>query len=236
MSFGSILQEVASRQKTVIVYTPDPTGNDLGELLSTRNLSIDYRTLPTLSADAFVIIRDDGEFHGALSLSDLLEFLSPPIRRPADLDSLDPEHRAVYDLLDNTVFISLDRRQLLATSRELEDRAWRTGHGRLHVGFQRVEAFEAQAQLYWDLATTTDIAVHVYLPAGAPASLFENTPVTVHSEPAEEITRYWFILFDDGRDGTQNCALIARERDDDRYRGVWTYDTTLVSRAFEAIE
>jgi len=41
------------------------------------------------------------------------------------------------------VFVPLDRRQLPATSRELEDRAWRTEQGRIHIGFRRAEAFEA---------------------------------------------------------------------------------------------
>jgi CBS domain-containing protein len=234
MSFGRILSDVASREKRVIVYAPDDSGSELADVLATRNLTIDHRQLPAISSEAFVIVRDGGEFQGALSLSDLLEFLTPPIRRPDDLDSLARKHRIVYELLDDTVFVSLDRRQLLATSRELEDRAWRTGHGRLHAGFQRADAFEAQATVYRELSTT-DIDIDVYVPGGVSGDPLSDTPVTLHTRDGD-LDRYWFILFDDGETGSQNCALIARETEDGRYQGLWTYNEALVAEAFKAVE
>ena len=234
MSFGRILSDVASREKRVVVYAPDDSGEALGEALATRNLTIDHRQLPPISSEAFVVVRDGGEFQGALSLADLLEFLTPPIRRPRDLDSLARKHRVVYELLDDTVFVTLDRRQLLATSRELEDRAWRTGHGRLHAGFDRPEAFEAQRTVYRELATT-GIDVHVYVPDGVSESTLAETPVTLHTHNGD-LDRYWFVLFDDGADGRQNCALVARETDGDRYRGLWTYDEELVAEAFRVVD
>jgi len=235
MTFTEILDDVASRRKQLVVYAPESGETDLAKTLATRNLRIDHRRLPDISSESFVIIRDDGEFQGALSLTDLLEFLSPPIRRPRDLDTLAPKHRAIYELLDDTVFVSLDRRQLLATSRELEDRAWRTGHGRLHAGFQRPEAFEAQADIYRDLATT-DIDIHVYVPGGTATAALSDTPITLHTDPGTDLDRYWFLLFDDGKSGAQNCGLIARETDDNRYHGLWTYNPDLVDKAFSAVE
>jgi CBS domain-containing protein len=235
MPLGQLLSDIAKRQKEVIVYAPDDTGSDLAEVLATRNLTIDHRALPDISSEAFVVVRDSGKFQGAMSLADLLEFLSPPIRRPQNLDTLPPKHRTVYELLDDTVFVSLDRKQLLATSRELEDRAWRTGHGRLHAGFQRAEAFEAQVDVYRDLATT-DIDIDVYVPGGVSGAPLEDTSVTVHTDTEDALEHYWFILFDDGASGVQNCALIARESDDGRYRGVWTYNQELVAEAFRAVE
>ncbi len=234
MGFGRILSDVASREKQVIVYAPDDTGSELGDVLATRNLTIDHRELPAISSEAFVVIRDGGEFQGALSLADLLEFLTPPIRRPDELDSVAQKHRMVYELLDDTVFVSLDRRQLLATSRELEDRAWRTGRGRLHVGFQRAEALEAQTTVYRRLATT-DIDIHVYVPGGVPGDPLSDTPVTLHTANGE-LERYWFVLFDDGETGAQNCALVARETDDGRYWGFWTYNEALVAEAFAVVD
>ncbi|MDS0279298.1 hypothetical protein NDI85_15965 [Halomicroarcula sp. S1AR25-4] len=250
MTLGSILSEVAAEEKTVVVYSPDDTGEDLAERLATRNLHVDHRKIPSISADAFVVVRDGSRFRGALSLSDLLVFLSPPIHRPEDLDSVDAAYRALFELLDQTVFVTLDRRQLLATSREIEDRAWRTGRGRLHVGFQSVAAFEAQAGLYRDLAATTDVDVHVYVPAGAPSGYLDDAPLTAHTDVDEDLARYWFILFDgrgeaglpdgqtladDGTESTQSCALIAEATGPDCYRGVWTYDPDRVARAFEAV-
>lgn len=235
MPFGSLLERIADQRRRLIVYAPDDTGTDLADVLATRNLTVDHRRIPTLSAAAFVVIRDAERFYGALPLSDLLQFLAPPISRPPDLDAVDEAARAVYDVLDDTVFVSLSRRQLLATSRELEDRAWRTGRGRLHAGFQRAAAFEAQADIYRDLATTTDIDVHCYVPPGTSTGPLGDAPATVHTDMTDELARYWFILYDDGDDGSQNCALVARETDHGYYRGVWTYDPELVAAAFDAL-
>lgn len=234
MPFSGLLETVADHRRTLVVYAPDDSGTDLADVLSTRNLRVDHRQIPTLTGEAFVVVRDNEEFYGALSLSDLLAFLAPPVERPGNLGSEEP-YRAIYDLLDNTVFVALDRRQLLATSRELEDRAWRTGHGRLHAGFQRLSAFAAQAELYRELATTTDVDVHIYLPVDVPESLLGDAPLTVHTDLPDGLDRYWFLLFDDGAEGCQNCALVARETDDGRYRGVWTYDESLVDEAFDVL-
>lgn len=233
MSLGSILSDVAESEKRLLVYAPDDSGMDLGTRLETRNLTVDHRRIPPISASAFVVIRNDGQFYGAVPLVDLLQFLAPSASHGvADAAS---DHSHIYDLFDDTVFVSLDRRQLLATSRELEDRAWRTGHGRLHVGFQRIEALESQRAVYREMAAL-DIDIHLYVPGGGTVSAFDDTSVTVHTEPDRDLARYWFVLFDDGEDGTQNCALIAREEDDGSYRGVWTYDPSLVARAFAAVE
>jgi len=236
MGFPQLMDEIEAEQKQVVVYAPDETGSDLDERLATRNLTVEHRRLPTLTGEAFVVVRDDRGFHGALELADLLEFLRPPIPRWERRESLSPAYRALYDLLDDTVFVSMDRRQLLATSRELEDRAFRTGQGRMHVGFQRADAFDAQTGVYRELAAETDIDIHVYLPAEAATSLGGIDGLTVHTEPASLIDAYWFILYDDGAGGGQDCALVAEATGERRYRGFWSYDPELVERGFDAIE
>ena len=234
MSLGSILSDVADSEKRLVVYAPDGSGTDLATRLRTRNMTVDHRRLPAISADAFVVVRDGERFRGAVPLVDLLGFLAPS--PSPGLDESASEYRHIYDLFDDTVFVSLDRRQLLATSRELEDRAWRTGRGRLHVGFQRIEALEPQREVYRDMAGL-DIDIHIYVPGAADAvAMFEDPSVTVHTDSDRDLERYWFVLFDDGSEGCQNCALIAREEADGRYRGVWTYDPALVDRAFAAVE
>jgi len=134
------------------------------------------------------------------------------------------------------VFVSLSRRQPLATSYELEDRAWRTGHGRLHAGFQRAATLEVQADIYRDLATTTDIDAHCYVPPGTSTDPLGDVPATVHTDMTDELAGYWVLLYEDGDDGSQNCALVARETKYGHYRGVWTYDHTLVAAAFDALD
>ena len=236
MTLSAIIDDVVARQKHVVVYTGTDDGADLAEMLATRNLVVDRRRIPDIGADSFVVIRDGDRFRGAVSLADLLVFLAPPIRRPRQLGSVDDAYRAIYELLDDTVFVSLDRRQLLATSREMEDRAWRTGRGRLHVGFQSPSIFAKQAAVYRELATATDVDVHVYADGQIPDELIGDAPIATHVRPSDEVGRYWFLLFDDGDDGSQNCALIAEQTDPDTYRGVWTYNQSLVERAFETVD
>lgn len=235
MTFSAIIDEIAQSRKTVVVYTPEDTDIDLAAKLLTRNVTVDHRRVPTIEADAFVVVREGERFSGAVALDDLLAFAEPPIRRPDELDTVDPAHRAVYELFDETVFVALTRRQLLATSRELEDRAWRTGRGHLHAGFQSAAALDAQADLYAELAATTDVEVHLYIADEPSTDRFDGTAVRVHTDPNPNVARYWFLLFEDGSDGTQNCALVAEQTDEESYRGFWTYDPSLVARALDVV-
>ena len=57
----------------------------------------------------------------------------------------------MYEVLEETLFTSFDRRQLLGTAREIEDRAWRVGVGTLRVGFQRPGAFERAGDQFFRL-------------------------------------------------------------------------------------
>jgi hypothetical protein len=235
MTFSAIIDDIAEGQKQVVVYTAEDTDHDLAAQLLTRNVTVDSRRLPALEADAFVVVREGDRFCGAVALSDLLAFVEPPVRRPDELDAVDPALRAVYELLDETVFVALTRRQLLATSRELEDRAWRTGRGQLHAGFQSASALAAQADLYAELAATTDVEVHVYVAEDAATGRFDGTTVRVHTDPRPDVGRFWFLLFEDGTDGTQDCALVAEQTDEASYRGFWTYDPSLVARALDVV-
>ena len=235
MSFDSLLDAVADARKTIVIYTPTDAGTELAERFSTRNASVLVRQSPAAVPAGFVVVRDGDEFLGALALEDLLGFLAPTVHPPWELGEADPGYRAIFDLLDDTLFVSLDRRQLLATAREIEDRAWRVGRGTLRVGFQRRRAFERQREMYRELAATTDLDVHVYLRADTVDDDFDPGPLTLHTGPADTVGRYWFLLFDGGGDALQTCGLVAEEYSPDRYRGFWTYDPALVATATDSL-
>lgn len=225
MTLDAVLSSAAQHRKELTLYGPPET--EFLELLATRNVETHHRRLPPDQPEPFCVIRDDDGFRGAVALADLESFLAPPVHRPQNLDDIDPAKRAVFELLDDTVFTGLSRKQLLATSREFEDRAWRTGTGRLHVGFQSTAAFRAQESLYVRLAAETDLEVHIYtVPEATPSET--NPPLTFHRQSDD---RYWFVLFDGG---DEHCALVAEEQDGE-FSGVWTYDPDLVALAFEEI-
>ncbi|QLG63390.1 DICT sensory domain-containing protein [Halorarum salinum] len=233
MTLGSLLEDAERRRLSVIAYGASAAA--VADRFETRNATVERRPLPADAPAEFVVVRDAG-FRGAIGSETLETFLSPPIRRPWDLDSLSPAYRALFDLLDDAVFASLNRRQLLATAREFEDRAYRVGHGTLRVGFQSASAFRAQEEVYRWLVAETDLDVHVYVaPEDARGVDRDRWPVTFHTEPAEEIGRYWFLVFDGAGDDERTFSLVAEEHEDGKYYGFWTYDPATVERAIEAL-
>ncbi|SFR50508.1 DICT sensory domain-containing protein [Halogeometricum limi] len=236
-SLRTVLDEARRRRKSLVYYAS--TADEFVEQFDARNVEVRFRESPPLGPEPFAVIRDDGddgEVRGVVPVATLRAFVEGP-RLPDDgTRRLTPEYRAVLELLDDTVFASLDRRQLLLTSREFEDRAWRVGYGTLHVGFQTPAAFRAQASTYRRLAGGSALDVHVYLVANDEtddeANEIPSIPgVTVHTEPASEIRPYWFLVFDGGGTTDQQFALVAEDRDDGTFYGAWTYDPSLVATA-----
>lgn len=231
MGLGAILDAAERRRKHVRVFAREGAG--LGEWFATRNVDVERKRLPPGVDEPFVV--GDGEFEAAITVAELEAFLDPEIRRPWDLDDLSPAYRSVFELFDDTVFASLDRRQLLATVRELEERAWRTGRGRVHAGFQRPEAHHAQAELYRRLAAESDLEVHVHLDGSVDEGDRSPASVAYHDGPRPDVGRFWFFAFDGGPDSEAACSLVAEQCDDDAYAGVWSYDPGVVTPVFDAV-
>ncbi|QLG26242.1 sensor protein [Halorarum halophilum] len=232
-TLATLLEEAERTRKSLVVY--GPTESDIVTQFGARNVAVEHRSLPDGGPDEFVIVRDGDEFRCAIGREDLQAFLSPPIRQPWDLGLLPPEYRSLFELLDDTVFGSLNRRQLLATARELEERAYRLGRGTFRVGFQSLSAFRSQERIYRRLAEETELDVHVYAVPEAPTEDTSDWPLTFHSEPSDQIGRYWFLLFDGDGNDEWKCALVAEEQEAGTFYGFWTYDPAIVDRAFEAL-
>lgn len=221
-SLRAALERIAGRHKTITVYatTPHP---ELVAQFETRNATVVHRPLPAGHEEGFVVITERGEYVGSMSVETLDALTTPPIAPPWDRD---PGLGRLYDLLGDTLFASFDRRQMLATAREIEDRAWRTGRGTLYTGFQRPAAMQEQIPVYERLAADTRLDVHVFVHADW------NPPgvagATVHAESAGEIGEFWFVLYDGGGDDDRTCALVAEERSPGVYYGFWTYEPDFV--------
>lgn len=231
MIFEPLFEEAEQRRKSLVVYAAAET--DLDEQFAARNLRVEHRQLPPDDPSQFVVVRDDAGFRGAIEYDTLQSFLSPPVERPGSLDSLPSTHRAMYELLDDTVFAGLSPRQLLAATRELEDRAWRVGSGMLHVGFQSAADFGDQEPVYLWLAEETDFDIHVHVDLDD--STAADWPLTLHTDPDVQLQQYWFLAFDGGGDPAQKFALVARDPEPNRFDGFWTYDPDLVDRVFASM-
>jgi DICT domain-containing protein len=135
--------------------------------------------------------------------------------------------------LDETMFTSWDTRQMVAASREIEDRAFRVGSGTLHAGFQYVSTLRNELPIYERLGST-DVDVHAYaVPDEEPP---DHDGFTLHLERASEIEQSWFVVFDGGDDEQAACALLAEEREPREFYGFWTYEKSTVDWILDHLE
>ena len=231
MTFESFFEDFDRPRKEFLVYT-GATDGDIVDRLAARNADVEHRTLPGDEPEGFLVVRDRDGFLGALPFGELRRVLEAPIPDPWDLDDVHGDHRALFDLLDETLFVSLDRRRMLSASREVEEHAWRVGAGTLYAGFETAAAFRSQRPVYERLADETVLDVHVYaetVPEEIPAG------IAFHTEPADVVGRFWFVAFDGCGDDARKCAVVGRQRDADTYAGFWTYDPGTVEAVIDAL-
>ncbi|NHN47634.1 sensor protein [Halostella sp. JP-L12] len=222
MALADFIEATEAEEQTVVEYSPSPS-SELEELFATRNVQVVHRTLPDDGSRGFVVVRRGGDFYGALSLAAIERALAPSVGAPGA--RAEAAFRDFLDLFDETVFTAYDRRKMLATSREIEDRAWRVGRGALYAGFQSADALQRQARLYGQFGEKEDLDVHVYLADDWESPALDA--VTIHAESAAEIGDVWFVVFE-SPDEMYTCALIAEERSAGEFYGFWTYDPDTV--------
>lgn len=231
MTLEALFEDVDRPRKEFVVYT-GASDADVAERFAARNADVEHRTLPDEDAEGFLVVRERGGFAGALPVAELRRLLEAATLDPWDLDDVSEDHRALFDLLDGTVFASLDRRRMLAASREVEEHAWRVGAGTLCAGFQTAAAFRRQRRVYERLADETALDIHAYaetVPDDAPAG------IAFHTEPASVVEGFWFVAFDGSGDDARKCAVVGCQRDAETYTGFWTYDPATVEAVFDAV-
>jgi len=239
-SLRGLVADVERTATTITVFAPEPY-DELLDRFSTRNVEIEHEPLPAVADDGFVLVQQDGVALGSIGLDVLLEADRTQIVPPWGDRSDSSAYRQFLSLFRETTFSTDSRRELLATTREIEDRAWRAGEGRLRAGFQSLSAYRDQLPVYRRLGSETDLDVRVYgRPDWTPPAV---EGVRLHEAADSEIGHVWFVAFRDtvaeradadsrrgaGDRGSNSCALIAEEREPDRYFGFWTYDDELVA-------
>ncbi|WP_336025422.1 DICT sensory domain-containing protein [Halobellus salinisoli] len=223
----SLLDSIRSRNRRFTVYRPTPE-QPYETWFRNHNVDVEYRKLPAGSPGSFLAIEHDGAFVGAIGLDDLDTLLESPIVPPDRRADVSEGYRVLFDVLSDTVFTAMTRRELLAVSREIEERAYRVGSGALYVSFQKFSTFESQIGVYRHLAAETDIEIHIYgHPDWTPP---EIEGVTYHCLTGDPRQRYWALAFNSESAAMQASGLLAREDPPDSYTGFWTNDPALVSK------
>ncbi|MFB6167762.1 MAG: DICT sensory domain-containing protein [Haloferacaceae archaeon] len=230
MTLRELIEGVEAHEKTLTVFDPDPGVVEALEAhFGDRNLVVECASAERGPRN-YAVLGQDGEFMTAVGVDDLLD---PGAQTESGM--IDAPYRPILDHLDETMFTSYDRERMLAASREIEDRAWRSESGALHAGFQYPSNVEPQREAYERLGNRGDLSVHVYAAPGDPLDPLDG--VTLHIEDCAEIRRSWFVVFDGGGLRENMCALVAEKRGGkEGFYGFWTYDPSTVDYVLNHLE
>jgi DICT domain-containing protein len=219
MALPDLVSEVRGREKTLVVSGPSEAARVAEKLRS------------HFAMENIAVESEDGDGPLTLHLRDGDETLVELDGDTARAVTESPSDYGLREHLDEQTFTSYDPREMLAATREIEDRAWRVGAGSLHAGFQFFSVFEEQVEVYRRLASA-DLDVHVYAATDVtpPEGDFETYRI---SDPA--LISVWFVAYDGAGDPDQKCALVAEERAPDSYYGFLTYAPDLVDDVLAAL-
>jgi DICT domain-containing protein len=227
-SFADLIGQFEARRRTVTVHAP-ALPDALRRLFGTRHVELEHEFLPREASEPFITVTDGDRYVGSVDLPAVYDFGHPKIHEIGSPELIEAAYQRLTSLMPETVFSSLDRRQLLAASREFEDRAWRVGSGRLDVGFQALSKLKPQTDVYAALCER-GLDVHIYGVADWRPPF--GDAVTIHTG-GDELSDVWFMAFDGGSEPDQTCGLVAKERSPGSYTGVWTYDPETVVQIFQ---
>ena len=235
MSLIELIAGVEAHEATLTVFNADPAvTEELREYFADRNVRIvDDQTAS--GPEEFAVLARDGEFVTAVTVDELLPGRGDDgeAASPKGGDESETGRRSggrvgspVLDHLDETMFTSYSREDMVAASREIEDRAWRVGDGELHAGFQTLDVLTGEADTYDLLGEKDRLDVHAY--AAAEGDAPDVGTYTVHVGETAEIRETWFVAYDGGGYEDAKCALLAEERAPGEFYGFWSYDPETV--------
>jgi DICT domain-containing protein len=230
MSLSELVAGVEAHEKTLTVFNTDSDiVDEFREYFADRNITVRTETTKSGKPGEFVTLSEDGEVLTATGLDSLRALLDDN----AKLDANERPYQPLLDHLDETMFTSWDTAQMVAASREIEDRAFRVDSGTLHAGFQYVSTLKNELPIYERLGSTA-VDVHAYaVPDEEPPT---HDGFTLHLERAKEIEESWFVVFDGGDDEQAACGLLAEEREPREFYGFWTYDKSTVDWILNHLE
>lgn len=239
MSLIELIASVEAHEPTLTVFNADPAVTEsLRAHFADRNIRI-VDAEAAAGPENYAVLERDGAFVTAVTVEELLPQSGPEDASEVESDSGDRGGDAsrrrvgepILDHLDETLFTSYSRADMVAASREIEDRAWRVGDGALHAGFQTLDVLTGEADTYDLLGGKEQLDVHAYAADEGNAPDVEH--YTVHVGRTAEIRETWFVAYDGGGVDEAKCALLAEERAPGEFFGFWSYDPETVDRIIE---
>ncbi len=235
MSLHEIVAAVEGEEKTLTLLNPrrDGLDDDAAAYFEEQNVLVTEERTLSGRPEGVALLTRDGELLAATSTDAVVDLISETPAGAGGLGVDDSEHHDLLSHLKETTFTAYDKRDMTLASREIEDRAWRVGSGRLFAGFQYESILLGQARTYETLASG-DLEVYAF--AAPDGESVDLDGVRTHVEDDQELAQSWFVVFDGGPDRAQGSALVAESRGEDSYYGFWTYDPRIVSQVIDHLE
>lgn len=241
MALDTFLERVESPERSLAVLNrtePDPIQRLLENLFDNQDVSISEGISDQYDEDTVVLIEDNEvvassplkALQDAILLvnSDLFKTGTKPLEQTTVPD--------VVDGLAGTRFTlrgypesDTEKLLLILISRYIEKRAFEDGGGTLRASFQRLSRLddETGTRRVYERLSETGVDVHVYgQPDWYPPSEFR---AVVHGGHTEDFRSSWFVVYVPSDDTAQDAAaLLAIERSEETWDGLWTYEEPFV--------
>jgi len=234
MSLYDLIERVERERKQLTVLNPSSESfvPDVRTYFEAQNVAIEAATTDGgVPADVVVLTRGE-EFLAGASAGELRDLMESTPSGPGGLGVDDSAHERLLRHLKETTFTAHTHADMLAATREIEDRAWRVGEGTLYAGFQYASKLSNEEMTYSDL-TKRDLEIHVYASPDEPFPEIDG--VVAHPEATAEIEETWFVAFDGAGDDDKKSAILAEEREAGFY-GFWTYNPRLVDEIVDHLD
>jgi hypothetical protein len=229
MVFADVFAQVERRRRSVVFYNVED--HDLCErildYIGAHDVIIDY-VVDDEFPESTVVVQHNGE---TLSVDDA-EAVANYIDRWESEMSSGFRPPALFGALDETVFRSSNKHQLLLASRLIESRAAMIGTGRFAAGFQQLSLAQPQLSLYTALPSAVTVSLYGEPDWIPPA----ETSITAYDPGTESHADYWWLVFDGAKQASQHVALLAEEQSSGEYTGFWTYRRSIIEAIQEVVD
>jgi len=229
MVFEEIFDRVDDRRLRLVFYNvEDPEAcEQIIDYVGAQDVAIEYATDQTVAAST-VVVRSGAE---TLSVDDI-DAVATYIDSWEPTMGGDAEPPGLFAALDETVFRSSDRRQLLLAARLIETRAARADHGKLSVGFQQLSLARPQLSFYMRLPDEVTVSLYGEPDWVPPA----DARVKAYSPAVDAHADYRWVMFDGAEQRSQHAALLAEEQSPGEYIGFWTYRPSIIAELREVVD
>lgn len=226
MTLRDVIERVEQGRQTLTLLNHTGTDggrDDLATHFGVQNVAVETERTGSGHPEDVVLLHDGDDVLAASNLEEVLAAVSPD---PAAIDAESFGKVPRPDVLrrvDTRTFPSYSKHRMVLASREVVHLAWRTGGGELCAGFQRLSGLESQWPVYEKIADA-NVAVTVYGEDDRSPPGHEN--VELDGVGVDEVADVWFVAY--RGDAGESAVILAAERDENEYRGFWSYRSDLV--------